>query len=138
METPTPFMDANHRLELLFARPTFAMQQVELVLSPTTVLVARTLIVTTTTDAPLTFAVSQPTLALTLQSIVSTPFPMEDVLKELDIQAPMQLDTASGVVPNLFQVILLTEMETQLQVDLSLVINLLVMLVNQALINASL
>jgi hypothetical protein len=131
-------MDANHHLELLFARPTFAMQQVELVLSPTTVLVARTLIVTTTTDAPLTFAVSQPTLALTLQSIVSTPFPMEDVLKELDIQAPMQLDTASGVVPNLFQVILLTEMETQLQVDLSLVINLLVMLVNQALINASL
>jgi hypothetical protein len=61
---------------------------------------------------------------------------MEDVLKDLCIQPPMQLDTVSGIILLSFQIILIMQTACQLQLDLSVVINLLVMLVNQALINA--
>jgi hypothetical protein len=64
---------------------------------------------------------------------------MEDVLKEVFIQPPMQLDTAYTQILLSFQTILLIRrLDCQLQLDLSLVTKLLVMLEFQALINVNL
>jgi hypothetical protein len=140
LETPFLSLDVLLQLELMPANNSIAIQTLGLVWSTTPVLAPKMVIVTTRMDAPTT-NVSLPDQLLTartLQLIVSLHFPMEDVLKELSIPPPMQLDMTSMLILLTFPTILLMETETRLQLHLSIATNLLVMEEFQVLTNASL
>ena len=89
----------------------------------------------TTTDVQSTSASMAPS-APTLQLIASTMLPMGDVIKDNNIQPPMQQDTASMSILLLQIPILLTRTDFRLQQEVSLVIRLHVMEESQAHINA--
>ena len=128
-------LDANLHQELLHAKPTLAIQPLELVKSPTTVLAALMQIAMTEMDVPQTPA---PTISVIIPLLTAfLLLQMEDALSTLPTLLPMQQDTASGSTLLLLLLILLMRMDSQLQLEHSLVIRLHVMQDNQAHTNAS-